>query len=88
MAKGSRGGGTFSLSTFLPSARRRAFTDGLFGGDRKWLIVGGLAWGLRAFQWARSKDEQVVYATTLQPGETLVLARQAPKAKGRKAKRS
>ena len=85
MAKRSRGtSGTFSLSTMLPAARRRAFTDGLFGGDKKWLVLGGLAWALRGLQWARAKDEQVVYATELQPGETLILARQAPKAKGRR----
>jgi hypothetical protein len=80
-------GGTFSLSTMLPAARRRAFTDGLFGGDRKWLVLGSLAWALRGIQWARTRDEQVVYATTLEPGETLVLARQAPKGK-RRRKRS
>ncbi len=90
MARGSRSGsgGTFSLSTFLPSARRRAFTDGLFGGSRRWVVLGGLAWALRAYQWATTKDEQVVYTAELRPGETLVLARQPEKPKGRRGRRS
>jgi hypothetical protein len=82
-------GGTFT--SFLPSARRRAITDGVFGGDRRWLVLGGLAWALRAYQHATTKDEVVVYASELKPGETLVLARQAPKPtrrERRKARRS
>ncbi len=67
----------------LPMARRRAITDGVFGGNRKWLVLGGLAWALRAFQWASARDQEVVYRAELQPGETLVLAREAPKKKGR-----
>ncbi len=89
MARGSRkasGGGTFS--SILPSARRRALTDGLFGGSKRWMVLGGLAWALRGYQWATTKDSQVVYTAELKPGETLVLARQAPKDKRRRAKRS
>ena len=81
-------GGTFSLSTILPSARRRALTDGLFGGSRRWIVLGGLAWALRAYQWATTKEEQVVYSAELRPGETLVLARQPEKPKGRRGRRS
>ena len=79
---------TFSISTFLPSARRRAITEGLFGGSRRWMVLGGLAWALRAYQWATTKDAQVVYTAELRPGETLVLARQPEKAKGRRGRRS
>jgi hypothetical protein len=90
MARGrARGAGpTSTLGSLIPTARRRAITDGLFGGDRKWLVLGGLAWALRAYQYATTKDEQVVYTTTLEPGETLVLARQAPKTRKKRGRRS
>jgi len=87
MAAAKTAGRTGTLGSLIPTARRRAITDGLFGGDRKWLVLGGLAWALRAWQYATTKDEKVVYATTLEPGETLVLARQAPKTT-KKRKRS
>jgi hypothetical protein len=71
----------------LPIARRRAITDGLFGGNRRWLVLGGLAWALRALQWASTRDEHVVYAAELKPGETLVLSREAPEDVERRRKR-
>lgn len=60
-------------------ARRRAITEGVFGGNRRWLVLGGLAWALRAYQWASTRQPEVVYRAELQPGETLVLTRDAPK---------
>lgn len=60
-------------------ARRRAITDGVFGGNRRWLVLGGLAWALRAYQWASDRQPEVVYRAELRPGETLVLTRDAPK---------
>ncbi len=71
----------------LPMARRRAITDGLFGGNRRWLVLGGLAWALRAVQWASQREEHVVYLAELQPGETLVLSREAPKEKKKRKRR-
>jgi len=71
----------------LPIARRRAIVDGLLRGDRKWLVLGSLAWGLRALQWARNNDEQLVYRHELQPGETLVLSREASHPPRRKRRR-
>jgi hypothetical protein len=71
----------------LPIARRRAITDGLFGGNRRWLVLGGLAWALRALQWASARDEHVVYVAELKPGETLVLSREAPEDVERRRKR-
>jgi hypothetical protein len=76
-----------TLGSFLPTARRKAITEGLFGGNKRWLVLGSLAWGLRAYQYATTRDERVVYAAELKPGETLVLRRQAPK-KQKKRKRS
>ncbi len=60
----------------LPIARSKAITEGLFGGNRRWLVLGGLAWAWRALQWARQRDEEVVYRAELAPGETLVLSRE------------
>ena len=71
----------------LPMARKRAITDGLLGGSRRWLVLGGLAWALRAYQVASSRPSEVVYRTELLPGETLVLERQEPK-KTKRGRRS
>ena len=73
--------------SILPMARRRAITDGVFGGNRRWLVLGGLAWALRAYQYASSRQPEVVYRAEIRPGETLVLARQEPK-KARRGRRS
>jgi hypothetical protein len=58
-------------------ARRRALIDGLLGGNRRWLVLGGLAWALKAFQAASRREPEVVYLAELQPGETLILSREA-----------
>jgi hypothetical protein len=71
----------------LPMARRKAITEGIFGGNKRWLIVGSLAWALRAYQHATTREVRVVYRAELKPGETLVLAREDEKKK-RKRKRS
>ena len=68
-----------SARLMLPMARRRAITDGLLGGNRRWLVLGGLAWALRAYQIASTREPEVVYRAELRPGETLVLERQEPK---------
>jgi hypothetical protein len=73
-----------TIGSFLPTARRRGITDGLLGGNNRWLVLGSLAWALRAYQYASTKEERVVYAAELRPGETLVLARQPEKKKGRR----
>lgn len=65
----------------LPLARRRAITDGLLGGSRRWLVLGGLAWAVRAYRYASTRQSEVVYRTEIRPGEALVLERQAPKTK-------
>ena len=71
----------------LPMARRRAITEGVFGGNRRWLVLGGLAWALRAYQYASSREPEVVYRAEIRPGETLVLERQEPK-KTKRGRRS
>lgn len=51
--------------------RRTALRKGILRGNRLWMVIGFLVWGLRAIQWAWPKEESVVYRTVLQPGETL-----------------
>ena len=55
--------------------RRRAIYSGLFGGNRTWLAIGGLAWVMR---WVRSLfgagDPQTVYLEELKPGQRLVVS--------------
>ena len=81
------GARTSTVGSLLPTARRKAITEGVFGGNKRWLVLGSLAWALRAYQYAVARETAVVYKAELKPGETLVLARQAPKTKG-KRKRS
>ncbi len=71
----------------LPMARRRAITEGVFGGNRRWLVLGGLAWALRAYQYASTREPEVVYRAEIRPGETLVFERQTPK-KTKRGRRS
>ena len=68
-------------------ARRRAVLDGVFGGNRRWLVLGGLAWAVKAFQWAATREPEVVYRAEIHPGETLVLSRATPRASARRRRR-
>jgi len=51
--------------------RRTALRKGILRGNRVWMAIGFVVWGLRAIQWAWPREESVVYRTVLQPGETL-----------------
>ena len=69
----------------LDNMRRNAITEGLLGGNRRWLILGGIAWGFRLIGWALRKDEHVVFNEQLRPGEGLVITERRPTPKrGRK----
>jgi hypothetical protein len=57
----------------LDNMRRNAVTEGLLGGNRRWLVLGGIAWGFRLIGWALRKDEHVVFKEQLRPGERLVI---------------
>jgi hypothetical protein len=63
----------------LATLRRRGIQEGLLGGNRRWLAIGGAAWALRAVQWAMARPEQVIYRGTLERGETLVVQAQSPR---------
>ena len=57
----------------LDIARRNAITEGLLGGNRRWMVLGGVAWGLRAISYATRREQQVLYRERLRPGEQLVI---------------
>ena len=67
--------------------RSRGLTDGLMGGSRFWIVVGAAGWLIKAVQWAAKREPEVVYRAELQPGETLVLAREGTETARRRVKR-
>ena len=71
----------------LDVARRRGLSEGLLGGNRGWLVLGSVAWGLRAIGWAVRREERVVFRDTLRPGEALVISERQPEPKRRRRKR-
>jgi hypothetical protein len=60
---------------------------GVIGGSVPWLIVAGVLWGAKAVQWAMRREEQVVYRTVLQPGETLEVIHSASSLASRRRSR-
>ena len=54
--------------------RERTVSDGLLGGDTRWLAVGALYWGAVAFRWAWRKDPEIAVREELKPGEQLVIS--------------
>jgi hypothetical protein len=57
----------------LDTARKLGVARGVFGDSRPWLVVAGVAWGIRALQWARRPAPATVLREVLEPGETLVI---------------
>ena len=53
---------------------RQAFRKGLMGGSRRWLLVGGVAVGVKVLRKLSGSEPEVVYSEALGPGESLVIA--------------
>jgi hypothetical protein len=53
---------------------RNGVRKGLMGGNRRWLVVGGVAAAVRLLQKLAERDEGVIYSGELHPGESLVVA--------------
>ena len=52
--------------------RRQAIRRGILGGSRGWLILGGVAWGLRVLsRVASTRRLRTVLVEELRPGESL-----------------
>ncbi len=71
--------------SWLDTARRNGVTEGLLGGNRRWLVLGSIAWGVRAVSWANKRDQRVLFIDNLRPGEQLVISERKldPKAKAK-----
>ena len=52
---------------------RLGLTRGLLGGERHWLVLGTVAFTLRALVKLVTKEAKVVYSEDLAPGESLVI---------------
>lgn len=58
----------------LNALLRRGFRRGVLEGNRTWLLVGGVALGLRVLRKLSGSEPETVYSERLAPGETLVIA--------------
>ncbi|WP_419925647.1 hypothetical protein [Candidatus Poriferisocius sp.] len=55
--------------------RRQAIRRGVAGGSRAWLVVGGVAWGLRLLtRMAGTRRLRAVLTDELRPGESLLIS--------------
>ena len=62
------------MQALIRIAFRNGVTKGFMGGSRPWLIIGGVALGLRVLRRIAGSDPVTVYSEKLQPGETVVIA--------------
>ena len=53
---------------------RNGLSKGLMGGNRRWLILGGVAVGWRVMRKIAGSEPIVVYSEKLEAGETVVIA--------------
>lgn len=61
------------LDRILRVGLRRAWRDGVVGGNRAWLAVGTVALGVRLLRRLTRAEPELV-SESLRPGETLVIA--------------
>lgn len=62
----------------LDPVRANAITKGVFGNSRLWLVLGGVAWAIRAISWARRPVESTIFREAIEPGQTLVISASGP----------
>ena len=74
--------------SWFDTARRNGIYDGVLGGNRRWLILGGIAWGFRAVGWAMKREHKVIYREALRPGEQLVISERRLNPKKKKGRGS
>jgi hypothetical protein len=74
----------------LAALRRNAITKGVLGGQRGWMAVGAVVWGLRLLRKLLGRTEEVVATEKLEPGQVLCLTAIAPpsRAERRAARRA
>jgi hypothetical protein len=72
----------------LDPLRSNAISKGVFGNSRFWLAVGGLAWLVRAYSFARRPNERTVFRQVIEPGQSLVISASGPPPTKRHHRRS
>jgi hypothetical protein len=72
----------------LDPLRSNAISKGVFGNSRFWLVVGGLAWLVRAWSWARRPHESTIFRQVIEPGQTLLISSSGPAPSKRDHRRS
>jgi hypothetical protein len=72
----------------LDPVRQLGLSKGLFGRSRFWLVVGGLAWGIRLLSWASRSRERTIFRQVVEAGDTLVISATGPPPSRREHRRS
>ena len=63
---------------------RQAIVRGLLGGSRGWLVLGGVAWGIRLLsRFAGIRRLRTVSTEELRPGESLLISHLSDKPQGK-----
>lgn len=57
---------------------RNGFRRGVLGGSRPWLVLGGVGLLVRVLRRLAGSEPDVVYSETLQPGQAVLIAHEAP----------
>lgn len=74
--------------SLLAMIRRRGLRRGVFGGSRPWLVLGAVAWALRAVQLAVRPAPERVFVGDLAVGESYVITtRPAPPSRRQRRRR-
>ena len=66
------------MNRLIGIAISKGWREGILGGSRPWLIVGGAALAIRLLQRAAEREPVVVYRQDLPVGETLTIAHELP----------
>jgi len=66
------------MNRLIGVAISKGWREGLLGGSRPWLIVGGAALAIRLLQRAAERERVVVFRQELPVGETLTIAHELP----------
>ena len=62
------------MQKLIQLALRNGLRRGLLGGSRPWLIIGGVAAGIRILRKIAGSEPVVVFSEKLEPGDSLVIA--------------
>ena len=68
------------LSWLLRRGLREGLRRGVLGGERTWLVLGGIALLAQLAVRALHKKSEVVFSETLSPGQSLVISHRSKRA--------